>query len=279
MNFSISLNSFVDHLAGLNNLLTLGMSSSRQAQVIFCSSTASVMGPNNSAMVKETISSDPKDSDALAYSRSKWVAEAICSAASREKGMRQRVKILRIGQLTGDTENGIWNMSEAWPLMLSTVDVLKCLPRLEEKLTWLPMDTAAKAVLDITFWTSKADDNPTTCHVYHIVNDNSDSNWLDLLNWIQKRSSQQFEIVELHVWLKRLDGLDTHSAKNLTVLWKSGTRSKSQGEKPCIIFDTRQAKEASEILRKPQVIDEVIVGKIWDWLKNEIALKVSAVIN
>lgn len=274
VNFSLSLNSFDAHFQGLQSLLNLGMSCSRETQVLFCSSTASVLGRNHAADIHECVSSNPEDCDSLGYSKSKWVAEAICHRASQEAGMSRRVKVLRIGQLTGDTENGIWNTSEAWPLMLSTVDALGCLPRLDQKLTWLPMDIAAHAVVDVALGVSTADDaDDESCLVYHIVNNNTDKSWNDLLVWIQA-SGESFDVVEMDEWLKKLEELDTHPVKSLAGLWKKGSRSQDQNQTDSIVnFNVTRAESISESLRCVGAIDEVLVGKMWAWLKNEVALQ------
>ena len=257
MNFSISLKSFENHFSGLQNLLAVAISCFNQTQFLFCSSTASVSA--QMSPILERVSSNPTDANSLGYSRSKWVAEAICDAASQTPGMSGRVSILRIGQLTGDTVNGIWNMSEAWPLMLSTVDTLGCLPRLEEKLSWLPMDIAAKAVLDIAFQMTRTDD---TCLVYHVVSNDTTSDWMDLLGWIQKKGAR-FNIEFLNVWLEKLDREPSHPAKSLSELWKD----RNEGSK--MVYDTFYASMASESLRSFVSIDEEFVGRIWDWIQTQ----------
>lgn len=58
--------------------------------------------------------------------------------------------MLRIGQLCGDRESGVWNATEAWPLMLASGRVAGCLPGLEgEALGWLAVDLAAEAVAEV----------------------------------------------------------------------------------------------------------------------------------
>ena len=45
-----------------------------------------------------------------------WVVERLCKIASESSSLHARV--LRIGQLVGDTQNGIWNESEAVSLII-----------------------------------------------------------------------------------------------------------------------------------------------------------------
>lgn len=43
-----------------------------------------------------------------------------------------RVAVARIGQLCGDTEKGVWNENEGWPMLISTIRDVACLPMLNE---------------------------------------------------------------------------------------------------------------------------------------------------
>jgi thioester reductase-like protein len=275
VNFSLPLKSFVqDHIQGLHNLIRLAISSPRGAKVISCSSTASVLGPSHPHLIPERISTDPSDSDALGYSQSKWVAEAICARAARLPGMTGRIKVLRIGQLTGDTEKGIWNMSEAWPLMLSTVGVLGCLPRLDEPLSWLPLDVAAKGLLDIAFCQETgAVDVQDECPVYHVLNNDASATWNDLLQWVARAREKPFGIVEPAVWLDRLEQVDSHPAKGLLNLWRSAyTSEKStapRDKKESTCFTTDGAARVSPSLKEIPAIDEGFIRKVWGWLEKE----------
>ena len=119
---------------GLENVINFALSGNRDKPpaVFFCSSTAVVIASDNTPSIPETLSHDPTTASPLGYSRSKWVAEMICGRAYENTRLRGHMGILRIGQLCGDTQGGIWNVTEAWPLMLSSVKVTGALPRLDE---------------------------------------------------------------------------------------------------------------------------------------------------
>lgn len=277
MNFSLPLKSFIkEHIVGLQNLINLAGSCADFEQFIFCSSTASVLNQARSAgtaSIPELIFSNPPPDDALGYSKSKWVAEAICSEASKHPQMSRRIKVLRIGQLTGDTENGIWNRSEAWPLMLSTARPLGCLPRLDEALSWLPVDVAARAVIDI----SLSPVEKCACHnclVYHLVNNSRKTKWSHLLHWIKEADDVEFQAVDPETWIEKLENLDSHPAKSLSGLWKmsygtyhDGTKKDGKsGKEENICFETKNARAASVSMRNVGPVDEVLVRKIWQWV-------------
>jgi thioester reductase-like protein len=49
------------------------------------------------------------------------IQAAIASAGAR-------AQVMRIGQVVGDTRHGLWNDSEAWPLVIRSALTLKTLP-------------------------------------------------------------------------------------------------------------------------------------------------------
>ena len=178
--------------------------------------------------------------------------------------------VLRIGQLTGDTETGVWNRSEAWPLMLSTAKELGCLPRLDERLSWLPVNIAARAVVEISLGAVARSDN--TCTVYHLVNNERSTSWTDLLIWINNLTRNGISIVEPNMWLSKLESAD-HPARSLLGLWKNSFGLDAQGQgkerskrKQDLFFDTKNAAKATPSMRIVGPVDEALVGKIWSWL-------------
>ncbi|TVY71259.1 Adenylate-forming reductase Nps10 [Lachnellula suecica] len=262
VNFSISLHSFIpEHITGLHNLLNLAVSCPRLAQFTFCSSTASII--QAASPIPEILSTEASDADDLGYSKSKWIAEQICASATKVKNMRGKINIVRIGQLTGDTRNGAWSMSEAWPLMLSTVRELKCLPNIKQKLDWLPVDVAAEAVVDITLAASPRTD---TADVYHVVQNSSESDWNGLLGWLARR--EEFEIVEPTTWMERLEGMEQHPAKSLLWLWNKAYGLDGGGGKD-VKFKTEKAMLASKALRNSNGVDEALMVKLWTWISNQ----------
>ncbi|KAM5373929.1 hypothetical protein ACJZ2D_006758 [Fusarium nematophilum] len=175
VNFNLRLESFEDQIAGTRNLIN--MTAECGARFVFVSSTAAVSS-STAAIVPEMVSRDSSEASSLGYSRSKWVAEQICDAAnvyakSSGGSKSQAGSVVRVGQLCSNNA-GIWNATEAYPLLLSTAKVASCLPDIPpEALSWLPVDVAAQAVLEVAY-TTKSDGKcshlePTT-PVYHVLN-------------------------------------------------------------------------------------------------------------
>lgn len=153
VNFLLPLRTFAAaHLSGLRNLIDLALASPRPTppRLIFCSSVASVSRyPTAGGPIPEAEIPTPSSSGPTGYARSKWVAEAICAAAHKSTRLRDRISISRVGQLSGASDTGVWNASEAYPLMLSSVKATGVLPDLKgEVLSWLPVDVAARAFVE-----------------------------------------------------------------------------------------------------------------------------------
>lgn len=236
----------------------------------------------------ELISTNPRHSDSLGYSRSKWVAESICDAYHKkyvcEVSENDSIAVLRIGQLTGDLENGIWNMNEAWPLMLSTTKELKCLPEIHEPLTWLPVDIVAKAIVEIAMAADVAvastmQKEDQVCPVYHLVRNPPETTgnyrtpyWRDLWYFLECRGVK-VEVVDPEIWLERLEKLESHPAKALLGLWRraySKDALESSRSKKAPSFNMRNTQTVAKIMRDIPEVDRALLGKIWVWLDKNI---------
>lgn len=133
VNFNLGVRSFESHhIRGTHNLLNLCLSTDtiRPARLFFCSSISAAAATPIPARVSETYVQDPTHAQAMGYARSKYVTEHIIKAARGSTGMTAGV--LRLGQIIGDTENGVWNLTEAIPLMFRSALTLGALPALDE---------------------------------------------------------------------------------------------------------------------------------------------------
>ncbi|KAK7710297.1 putative NRPS-like protein biosynthetic cluster [Diaporthe eres] len=320
VNFSLKLRSFQDQLSGLINLLELrNASRSSAARFIFISSTASVISAaKGDRPISETLSSDPDDASPLGYSRSKWVAENILASArvsgsfatpisSSTSGLRSPgiteertpIIIIRVGQLCGNSRTGAWNATEAYPIMLSSARVSGCLPNLPgEALSWLPVDTAARSVLEIAtlppdppepprapgqrYYQSRSQHLHKT-PVYHVVNPHQEPEWEDMLGWIcggdggDQNGVPELSVVPAPEWIDRLErALETqdHPARALLHLWKAaygGRRgSLGVGEGSAARFATRRTQRVSETMRDVRPLGREDVLRMWRWIEGNV---------
>jgi thioester reductase-like protein len=292
VNFTLRLKSFEFHLAGMQNLLNVGYAAARlqlaapphkdgqqrRVKFVFCSSIASV-STSGGTCVTENISENPSDASSLGYSRSKWVAEAICAKAhtmAQAAEIPLEVEIFRIGQLCGDSSNGVWNKTEAWPLMLSTFDIVKCLPDLpNESLNWLPLDIAANAILDVASYDGPEKTSAAETPLYHILNPHSTPTWSDMLRWLREVEGDGLQIVEPAVWLKSIedwlarDGAD-HPSRKLLGLWTAAYQTSDDSVRMKPEFSVTRAASASSTMRGVQPLSRDLVVKMWAWVRASI---------
>lgn len=132
VNFNLGVRSFEQqHIKGVANLINLCLSlPSSPAQFFFCSSISAAAGTPLPATIAERPVPKLDHAQHMGYARSKLVAERIVQAAAGTTGMI--AKILRIGQIVGDSEHGIWNTTEAIPLMIQSAVTMGALPALDE---------------------------------------------------------------------------------------------------------------------------------------------------
>ncbi|KAM0277439.1 hypothetical protein ACHAQH_005803 [Verticillium albo-atrum] len=194
VNFNMRLSSFEkSNIAGVSNLISLCKSTPSSAATFnFCSSVSTVARATTSP-VPESLP-DLEWAQGMGYAQSKCVAEHLCARAAAERGVTARV--LRVGQIVADTQHGVWNDTEAIPLMLQAAVTIGALPRLKETPSWTPVNVVAAAVSEISL--SDAGGvftNLTNPNVFDWTN--------DLLPAL-KRAGLEFEEVEPQDWVRRL---------------------------------------------------------------------------
>lgn len=133
VNFNLGVQSFENqHIKGTYNLLNMCLNTTTlsPASLFFCSSISAAAGTPLPAVIQETYISDLTHAQKMGYARSKLVTEAIIKAAVDQTGMV--AKVLRVGQIVGDTKVGMWNSTEAISLMIRSATTIGALPALEE---------------------------------------------------------------------------------------------------------------------------------------------------
>lgn len=133
VNFNLGVRSFESqHIRGAYNLINLCLQTKTiaPARFYFCSSISAAAGTPLPAVIGECHIEDLSHAQNMGYARSKLVTEHIVEAAGKKTGMV--ASVLRIGQIVGDTNNGLWNTTEAIPLMIQSVNAFGALPELDE---------------------------------------------------------------------------------------------------------------------------------------------------
>ncbi|KAJ5639473.1 uncharacterized protein N7484_007335 [Penicillium longicatenatum] len=274
VNFNLGVRSFEQqHIRGTYNLINFCLRSKLPipARFYFCSSVSAASNTPKPASIRETMIEDLSHAQSIGYGRSKLVTEHITRNAMHHTSMHARV--LRIGQLGGDTKNAQWNDTEAVALMFRSALTTGALPALNESPTWLPVDQCAQAVTEIALDASGLQSEVDL--VYHLVNPNAFSWTNDLLPALKQGADlPQFEVVSPQEWLRRLANSDQDPGTNPSIklidFWKSkyggdGSQVPAGG----LSFETKCTTRdcPSLALVKDPVTDGLMKRYLASWMK------------
>ncbi|CAK7219999.1 putative NRPS-like protein biosynthetic cluster [Sporothrix bragantina] len=282
VNFNLGVRSFESHhIRGTRNLLDLCLSvqGSTAARLFFCSSISAAAGTPIPATIAETYIHNLAHAQAMGYARSKVVTEHIVRAAAEQTGMTAQV--LRLGQIIGDSEHGIWNTTEAIPLIFQSALTTGTLPALDETPSWMPVDAMACSVIELSGLTGKEENlasttataNPSqTAPVYQVQNCRVFRWTADLLPAL-RAAGLEFEIVSQREWVARLRASDQDPRRNPTIKLIDFYADKYDNDRPGragLVFDTHLTEEASETMRSGfDVIGSGLVVKMVAWWKTQ----------
>ena len=206
VNFSIHLKSFEPHLAGLRTLLTLSLDVYRPepARLFFASSISTAENTPPPALIADAPVDDFSHALDMGYAQSKLVGEHMVLNAVRSGA---RSYVLRIGQIVGDLQSGSWNDNEYVPSMIRSALSMKALPALNEACSWIPVDTLATAILEVSRTVQSAPkpcaiDNTNPPVVYNMCNPHLFS-WDQLLEKVRE-AGLEFETVPYGDWMQLL---------------------------------------------------------------------------
>lgn len=232
----------------------------------------------------------------MGYAQSKWVAEQLLASAAAQAEIP--VRIARLGQVCGDSVEGLWNPAEAIPTIVRTAVTQGVLPGdEEEELQWLPADVAGEAIVDVAVFEDGGDDGEESrlLQVFNLVNSTFPLFWKkDFLPFL-RRAGLDFEIISGRDWVKKLEKYSSSTstmqdepAVKLFDFFKhkydastttTTTMTKAQGKEKekekerkkenQPRFETARAKKISSAMAKNCVIDEILVAKFVKYWREE----------
>ncbi|CAD6985706.1 unnamed protein product [Tilletia controversa] len=178
MDFHRPLSSFKTHLDTTARLIELSVdhwrATSRAMKVVFCSSIA-VVARRRGQILEEVMSTD----DCMApmgYAEAKWCCETMLLRARDEVCPGALVPaVVRIGQLTGAEGSGTWSAQEHIAAIVRSSVVIGRLPELSGTLSWIPVNRAAKALIELALHS-----NPST-PILHLENPTRQS-WAEMIS-------------------------------------------------------------------------------------------------
>ncbi|KAH6663644.1 hypothetical protein B0J14DRAFT_682919 [Halenospora varia] len=278
VNFNIHLSSFEPHIAGLYNLLQFSLSVERPqpAQLFFCSSISTAFNAPTPATVPNAPIEDFGHASTMGYGQSKLVGEHIVRNAARAGA---HAYVLRIGQVAGDSINGVWNDKEFIPLMIRSALTLKALPDLRERCLWLPVDILATTILQLSQTLKKSrhplgyepDVNPEI--FYNLLNPRP-FQWSSLLTELSE-AGLKFDTVPFMDWMEKLQESATHGdelknpAVKLIEFFEEEFGAQDSFEKRGLMFETSAAQRDAQILRDPpRIVEDGYIRKfLGAWLE------------
>lgn len=266
VNFNMSLSSFEPCIASVSRLLEFSMSSLSYPKPTFSfiSSVASVMLAGEQGVISEA-RYGWEVTTPMGYGQSKWVAEEICFAAAKyavQKGANLPIQILRVGQVVGDTNHGIWNPTEAIPLTVQTALTIGVLPLIQgdDVTFWLPVDIAAIAVLELAL-RSRSHDNDKEGRIFHISS-TTPLHWnTDFLPAL-KKNNLSFEAIPGREWVCLLESaVPDHRLLQHFKTSYGAARDGQSSQRARGAFDTSEAQRYASVLKEVPKIDEKQVGR------------------
>jgi carbohydrate kinase (thermoresistant glucokinase family) len=262
VNFNLNLSTFEkDCISGVHNLikLCLAVPSWMPASFDFCSSVSTVARCPEIHTPEVTAELDW--AQGMGYAQSKCVAEHICVAAAQKAGVRARV--LRVGQIVADTMHGVWNDTEAIPLIMQSALTIGALPRLQESPSWTPVDVVAKAVAEIAL-------SDAGSIVANVTNAKTFS-WANDLLPALRQAGLEFNAVEPKEWVKRLAESSEDVAVNppRKLLEFFASKYDKDTFAPSRTYETSVATSFSPALTNAPVLDTFFVKTFVDHFRSK----------
>lgn len=274
VNFNLGVRSFEQqHIRGTWNLLNLCLSNETvyPAKLFFCSSISAAAGTPLPATIRETHVEELSHAQGMGYARSKLVTEHVIRAAAKHTGMEARV--LRIGQIVGDSNRGIWNTTEAIPLMIQSATTIGALPALEETPSWMPVDKVARAVVELSqLGTFDHKPQPGDEETVYQVQNSELFSWTDDLLPALTAAGLEFDVVSQREWVKRLKDGEQDPKKNPTIKLLDFFEGKYDNDNPGrkgLVFELVKTGEHSEAVKDGyDIIGNGLMSKIVrEWRK------------
>ncbi|KAJ5802121.1 uncharacterized protein N7503_004571 [Penicillium pulvis] len=198
MSFKRSFQTFEPQFRTLRNLLELCRESKYGARLMFISSIG-VIGRHPNTYADRPVLEDPmRDSHGsltFGYSLAKHHCEQIIQQAIEQDASLQ-ASYVRVGQMTGSQNFGLWNTEEHFPALLRTSQTIGALPQLHGLASWLPLDIAAATVSDLIL------DPAHPRMVYHIENPVRQP-WHELLGYLSTHLG--LPTIPYKEWLSRME--------------------------------------------------------------------------
>lgn len=205
-NFNKPLSAFSSQIEFVRRLVEFSRHSAHGASILFVSSPAAI--GSASGELSENLFAGNQTPAKMGYGQSKFLAEHILDAASREAGVT--ATICRIGQLTGavDGTHSMWSKQEFIPSLIASSSHLGVIPDSigsASKVDWLPVDVAGSSLAELALaGTTKT--TASGAEVFHLANPNT-AEWRGLVPFIVEyfgKHGKMLKTVSMQDWVAAL---------------------------------------------------------------------------
>ncbi|EIW79917.1 acetyl-CoA synthetase-like protein [Coniophora puteana RWD-64-598 SS2] len=250
-----------DCLSGTTQLLLLS-SFMKPKQFFFISSIGVIM-ESKETPAPETLPPWTKDQyipvSQHGYSESKFVCEYVIEAAS--KLLNIPCSMARIGQISGDTQSGVWKTAEMNPSIIAGSARIGKFPSAPQcPLDWTPVDYAAMSTVDLTLQQRPLG----SASVFHISNPHA-ATYDDMARCLRS-TGIALESVPLQEWWDAILADEGNPCLQMEgyieeSFVKAQTDLVARGEKALMLEISRTLESAPNSLGKCPPLDESLWGK------------------
>ncbi|GAB5589605.1 hypothetical protein Unana1_04505 [Umbelopsis nana] len=253
-----------ESINGLFNLLKLAYRNGGNAMRFHFISSVSASMAMKGEVAETPLPDDPSCAAPMGYAQSKFIAEHILRYVADNKNIPAYV--YRVGQMSGDTVKGYWNIQEQYPLMVAGgAAYMRKMPMMDSQIDWIPLDYSASSILEIMHKT--ANDPPSSKDaVFHIVSPNRVT-WMDFLQALRD-NGLDFENVSPDEWIKELSEDDNNPAFKLVSFYQDVFGS---AEMP--VWRTTKTEALSSTLKTTPKIDGELIGKYLQYWRSRHFIK------
>lgn len=252
----LDFNMAIDHydkecIAPFYNLLKFAYREANPMHVHIISSVSAsaALGPE---IEEKPLPFDSHVAMPMGYGQSKFVCEILLNYLMTKKNFPCYIE--RLGQVAGDTENGVWNTSEQYPLLFIGGCLMQKMPNLPTVVDWIPVDYASAAIVDIMLRTSQLPASEENS-IYHIVNPRLE-NWSDILQ-AMKSCGLKFDAINSIEWVEALSKDDTNPAFRLMAFYEDSF--KKDFKMP--VWQTKNTCKFTPVLAKSPIINSDLFEK------------------
>ncbi|EJD42005.1 acetyl-CoA synthetase-like protein [Auricularia subglabra TFB-10046 SS5] len=263
VNFNYALATFEPAVKGARNLIDLALKSARPSppkfQFISSVSVSQYAAPSPDVSTPEEPILDAKLVAGMGYAESKWIVERMLQLSPLQ------ALSVRVGQLAGG-KNGCWNVNDWVPVIVRSAPALGCLPDSSSTASWMRLDEAAAALIDMLSFTESG--------VLHLVHPRPIP-WRDVFQTYA--STLNVPLVPFPDWLNRLT---KHAADpagvpavRLLEFWKTFGDAGFDAMSGIEAVDTTRAQAVSPTLRDMRPLDQKDVRRWYEYWTRTGALR------